>query len=179
MQGCEALVGAGTRQDARRWRERRDAVIEGTYVSGDACERADAFRFGYRTVCHHPKEVGVLGPEQVLVIDFDHVLFDDRDLAVRKANEAAHRGVFVGVHTYYPTDPRLQRFLALPNVHVAKTHRRLLVVMRRRMRAKVTSRRPRAATPHLGMASRLISIQARNEPTSVSDPALLPAPGVR
>jgi hypothetical protein len=33
-------------------------MIEGTYVSGDACERADAYRFGHRQVCWHPNEVG-------------------------------------------------------------------------------------------------------------------------
>jgi hypothetical protein len=107
-------------------------VLKGTYVSGDACERAEAFRLGYRSVCHHPKEIGVVGPDEPLVIDFDHVLFDDKDLAVRKANEAANRGVTVGIHTYYPNDPRLLRHLALPNVVVAKTHRHLLTLMRRR-----------------------------------------------
>jgi len=106
-------------------------VIKGTYASSDACERADAFRFGYLSVCHHPKEIGVLGLEELLVIDFDHVLFGDKDLAVLKANEAASRGVPVGIHTYSPEDPRLTRLLALPNVFVAKTHRRVLVLMRR------------------------------------------------
>src|SRR5262249_34529359 len=75
-------------------------------------------------------------PDEALVIDFDHVLFDDRDLAVRKVNEAAKRGVLVGIHTYYPDDPRLTDCLALPDVTIAKTHRRLLVLMRRRARAQ-------------------------------------------
>jgi hypothetical protein len=105
-------------------------MSQGTYVSSDACERSQAFRLGYRQVCHHPKEVGVLEPPETLVIDFDHVLFDEKDLAVRKANEAANLGVLVGIHTYYPEDPRLQRFLALPNVHIAKTHRLVLKRMR-------------------------------------------------
>jgi hypothetical protein len=106
-------------------------MINGTYVSSDAVERAEAFRLGYAKVCQHPKEIGVLEPDELLTIDFDHVLFDDKDLAVRKANEAANRGVPVGIHTYYPTDPRLERFLALPNVRVAKTHRHLLALMDR------------------------------------------------
>jgi hypothetical protein len=55
---------------------------------------------------------------------------------VLRASEAAHRGVPVGLHTYYSVDPRLQRLLALPNVSVAKTHRRVLVLMRRRARAR-------------------------------------------
>jgi hypothetical protein len=109
-------------------------MILGTYVSSDACERAAAYRLGYRNVCQHPKEIGVLGRDELLVIDFDHVLFDDQDLAVLKANEAANRGVSVGIHTYYPDDPRLTRFLALPNVTVAKTHRRLLARLRRQAR---------------------------------------------
>ena len=54
------------------------------------------------------------GPDELLVIDFDHVLFHDKDMAVVKANEAANRGVPVGVHTYYPDDPRLTRFLGAP-----------------------------------------------------------------
>jgi hypothetical protein len=107
-------------------------MIEGTYVSGDACERADAYRFGYRTVCWHPKEVVVATADRLLTIDFNHVLFDDRDLAVLTANRAANRGVLVGIHTHYPNDPRLRRFLALPNVIVARTHRRLLVLVRQR-----------------------------------------------
>jgi len=109
-------------------------VLRGTYVSGDACERALAYRLGYRSVCHHPKEIGVLEPDEPLVIDLDHVLFDDRDLAVHKANEAANRGVPVGIHTYYPNDPRLTGFLALASVVVAKTHRRVLARMRRQAR---------------------------------------------
>lgn len=108
--------------------------MKGIYVSSDACERARAFRLGYRNVCHHPNDVGVIEPNETLVIDFDHVLFDDRDLAVLKANEAANRRVPVGIHTYYPSDPRLTRLLALPNVIVAKTHRRVLALLRRQAR---------------------------------------------
>jgi hypothetical protein len=111
-------------------------MIEGTYVSGDACERADAYRFGYRQVCWHPKEITLAESDQLLTIDFDHVLFDDRDLAILTANKAANRGVLMGIHTYYPNDPRLQLFLALPNVIVARTHRRLLVLVRQRWRAR-------------------------------------------
>ena len=102
----------------------------GTYVSADACERADAFALSYQTVCQHPKEVGVLGPEETLVIDFNHVLFDAHDLAVRKATEATRRGVWVGIHTYFIDDPRLAGLRSLPNVLIAKTHRQVLVLMR-------------------------------------------------
>jgi hypothetical protein len=115
-------------------------VFQGTYVSGDACERAVAFRLGYRTVCHHPKEIGTLQPDEVLVIDFDRVLFDDKDLALVKANEAANRGVTVGIHTYYPDDPRLEPLLALPNVVVAKTHRLVLAGLCERARSKDRAR---------------------------------------
>lgn len=112
-------------------------MLKGTYVSGDACERARAYQLGYRQVCHHPSKISALAPDEPLVIDFDHVQFDDRDLAVLKANEAANHGVRVGIHTYYPGDPRLERFLALPNVIVAKTHRRVRALMRRQERMRV------------------------------------------
>jgi hypothetical protein len=101
-------------------------MIEGTYVSGDCCERAEAFQLGYRAVCQHPKEVGDVEPGGLLVIDFDHVLFGDRELAVRKASEAASRGAWVGVHTFTPDDTRLDEIRVLPDVIVAKTHRDLL-----------------------------------------------------
>jgi hypothetical protein len=34
-------------------------MIPATYVSADAVERADAYRFGYRSVCECPHEIGV------------------------------------------------------------------------------------------------------------------------
>ncbi len=35
-------------------------MIKGTYMSGDSWERAAAYRHGYRTVCHHPKRIGIV-----------------------------------------------------------------------------------------------------------------------
>ena len=49
-------------------------------------DQADAYRFGYREVCHHPKEIGLPQVSATVVVDFDHVLFDDKDLAVAKIN---------------------------------------------------------------------------------------------
>ena len=97
------------------------------YVSADELERADAYRLGYRTVCWHPREIGLADVSETLVIDFDHILFDDQETAVMKASAAARRGVLVGVHTHYPQALKLYRLVALPNVLVATTHRRLLV----------------------------------------------------
>lgn len=101
-------------------------MLSATYVSGDALERLEAYQGGYHTVCHHPSEIGALEPSEMLVIDFNHILFDDHELAIAKANEAAHRGVLVGIHTYYPEALKLYRLATLPNVLVAKNHRRLL-----------------------------------------------------
>lgn len=118
-----------------------------TYLSCCEVERAAAYDMGYRDICMHPREIGDMKPRGLLVIDFDHVLFNDRDDAVMKANEAANRGVLVGIHTYYPTDPRLDAFRAFPNVVIAKTHRRVLarlrrVVARRKFQPRGDRRRP-------------------------------------
>ena len=106
-------------------------LIQGAYVSGDELERAEAYELGYRDVCSHSRQIGVLEPSEILVIDLGHVLLEERDIAIVKANETANRGVLVGIHTYYPDDPRLDRFLALPNVLVAQTHARVIAALRR------------------------------------------------
>ena len=119
----------------------------GIYVSGDELERAFAYDVGYRDICAHPREIGVPKTTETFVIDFDHVLFDDKDAAVMKANGAANRGVLVGIHTYYPTDPRLGWCRSFPNVVIAKTHRRVLahlrrLVARRKLQPQGDRRRP-------------------------------------
>jgi len=106
-------------------------MLPATYLSNDALERADAYRYGYRTVCQHPKEIGLLEPNETLVIDFNTVLFDDQEMVIVKANEAARRGVLVGIHTYHPQALEVYRLAKLPNVLVAKNHRQLLVKLGR------------------------------------------------
>jgi hypothetical protein len=101
-------------------------MLPATYVSGDALERADAYRLGYRTVCQHPREVGSLDVSETLVMDFGHVLFDDHESAVICVKAAARRGVLVGIHTYYPQALEIYGLVGLPNVLVAKSHRLLL-----------------------------------------------------
>jgi hypothetical protein len=109
-------------------------MIPAIYVSGDALERADAYRFGYRTVCWHPREIGVPEVSDTLVIDCGHVLFDDYEHAVACAKAAAARGVLVGIHTYYPQALELYGLVGLPNVLVAKNHRLLLRKLARHAR---------------------------------------------
>ena len=41
-----------------------------------------------------------------------------------KANAHSRRGILVGIHTYYPQALEVYRLATLPNVFVAKTHRR-------------------------------------------------------
>ena len=106
------------------------SLIDGTYVSGDELERAAAFDLGYAVVCQHPNEIGVIGAGGMLVLEFDHVLFNERFLIVLAANLAADYGALVGIHTFHPTDVRLERFLKLPNVVVAKTHAEVLAGLR-------------------------------------------------
>ncbi len=79
--------------------------MKGTYVSGDEVERAGTRKFGNTTVCQHPGEIGTLERDEVLVIDFGHVLFQDWDPAVTKASQTARGGMPVGVQTYHPEDP--------------------------------------------------------------------------
>ena len=96
------------------------------FMSSDEVERTDAFELGYGVVCQHPREIGVLDAVKMLVMDFNQILFDDHELAIDIANKAARCGIIVGIHTYYPEALKLQRLAKLPNVLVAKTHRRLL-----------------------------------------------------
>lgn len=106
-------------------------LIAAIYMSGDELERDEARKHGYLKVVQHPNEIGELEPDQVLVIDFNHVLFDDHELAIAKANEAAQRGVLVGIHTYYREALKLYRLTKLPNVFVADTHQFLLLKLNR------------------------------------------------
>lgn len=111
-------------------------MVRGIYVSCDEVARDEARERGYHNICLHPNEIGVPETGETVVINLDSVLFDDKDAAVAKANELASCGVNVGIHTYYPNDPRLRIHLALPNVVVAKTHRRVLAKMRRLARKR-------------------------------------------
>ncbi len=106
-------------------------MLQGAYVSADEVERAGALIRGYRQVCQHPGEVGVLERDEILVIDFDHVLFGDTDLAATTAVGAARRGVRVGVHTYHLENPRLTPLRSEPNLMVGKTHDRVYAALRR------------------------------------------------
>ena len=85
-----------------------------------------AFELGYRIVCQHPIEIGVLEATDTLAMDFNTILFDDHETAVAKVKEHASRGGLVGIHTYYPQALDFYQLVPLPNVVVAKTHRLLL-----------------------------------------------------
>ena len=78
---------------------------------------------------------------KLLVMDANQILFDDHELAIDIANVAARRGIIVGVHTYYPESLKLYRLATLPNVLVAKTHRRLLHKVGRYARLRPHPRR--------------------------------------
>lgn len=122
------------------------------FVSAHEVERADAFKRGYLKVCQHPNEVGALDGVKLLVIDSNQILFDDHALAIGIANEAARRCIIVGVHTYDPESLKLYRLAKLPNVLVAKTHRRLLHDVRRyaKLRARPRRKLAKAAKPLKG-----------------------------
>ena len=112
---------------------------KGIYCSGDAMNRADAYRRGYKSVCHHPLEIGKLQPGDVLVVDYDHVLFDDKFAARQKMLTAIRQGHAVGIHTFHPDDPKLAGLAENPGVTIAKTHRRLLAALRRLDRRSAAS----------------------------------------
>jgi hypothetical protein len=107
-------------------------MVNSTYLSSDELERYEAFGLGYSDVCQHPREVRKLIPGHCLVIDFDHVLFDDKDAAVALAREAADSGMWVGIHGYCLNDPRLLPVLGRPNVVVDKTHASLHAGLRKK-----------------------------------------------
>lgn len=107
-------------------------MVPGIYLSADELERAVAYRrFGYREICAHPKEVGILERDEALVIDFAHVLFDDAPAALMLALDNAERGVPVGIHTYDLANPRLAPLHGFTNVVFAKTHLRILARLRK------------------------------------------------
>jgi hypothetical protein len=57
----------------------------GIDVSGDELERTEASDLGYRDVGRHPNEIDRPATTETLIIDFDHVLFEDRGEAGAKA----------------------------------------------------------------------------------------------
>jgi hypothetical protein len=82
---------------------------------------------GYGDVCHHPNELGDFDREKTLVIDLDHIFFDDRDEAILMANAAADRGVTVGTNLVNAASasqgrPLAVQPLALNVAHLALAH---------------------------------------------------------
>ena len=106
------------------------AFLNALYLSMCEVERADANKMGYERVCQHPVEVGILGPDDLLVIDFNFISFGDTAAAVRLARAAVRNGVPVGIHTYHAS-PALRELLAEPLVVVAETHRKVRAKLRR------------------------------------------------
>ena len=113
------------------------------YLSMCEVERADANKMGYERVCQHPVEVGILGPDDLLVIDFNFISFGDTAAAVRLVRAAVRNGVPVGIHTF-AIPPALRELLNEPLVVLAKTHRRVRAKIRRLIadRVSVNSRVP-------------------------------------
>jgi hypothetical protein len=109
-------------------------MLRATYLSNNELERAEAFGLGYHEVYQHPREVLELVAGQRLVIDLNHVLFDDKDEAVKLARRAAGRGVWVGIHTYNPDDPVLVAVRGKRRIVIRTTHRRVHAALRKRGR---------------------------------------------
>jgi hypothetical protein len=121
------------------------SMFKGTYISSDEMKRDEAREMGYDNVGSHPRHIGVPEVGDLLVIDFDHILFDDRIEAVQAAVEHARRGVRVGIHTYAPDDPRLEPVHAEPGIKVGKTHQDVLATLG--IPSPVPSSQPAAAAP--------------------------------
>ena len=117
---------------------RRVAVAtfrKATYLSACEVERALAFRLHYEKVCQYPNEIGLLGPDDLLIVDFDAIQFGDTKIAVRVIREAANRGVPIGLHTYQDTLV-IQELMELPGVVVAKNQLRVRAKLRRLIAAR-------------------------------------------
>ena len=85
-----------------------DKLDDATFVSGDEVNRAEAFELGYGTVASTLARFANLRPGDLLVIDYDAIMFNDKDAAVALALEAVQRGVNVRLNTYHPDDPALE-----------------------------------------------------------------------
>lgn len=112
---------------------------QNTYVSSDELGRSEAFAYGYRTICQHPREVRDLVAGQRLVIAIDYILFDDKDEAIALALAAAEQGLWVGIHTLHPEAACLAPVFGKPNVVVAKTHRKVRSSLRQKSRKQGAS----------------------------------------
>ena len=106
------------------------------YLSTDDMARRLARRWATVDIYQHPREIVGLQRGDLLVIDFDHVLFDDKDAAVALMLRSVRQGVRVGVHTYADGDPRLYPVLAHPAVVVAKRQRDVLTTLARQARER-------------------------------------------
>jgi hypothetical protein len=104
------------------------------YVSCDELACSLAKRWGTIDIYEHPRQVPELNAGDWLVIDFDHILFDDRDAAVALLRDAVRRGVLVGVHSYSTDAPGMTAAVSLPEVVVAKRRRDVLTMLHRRSR---------------------------------------------
>jgi hypothetical protein len=95
-------------------------LIKGVFVSGDEYGRAKGRKAGFETVLQHPVEVGVLGGDEILVMDFDRVLFDDKKHLLKVANAVAGSGVKVYLLTYHPEHPLLSGISIHHTIEVVK-----------------------------------------------------------
>ena len=89
------------------------------YVSACEVERKEALVMNYEQVAQSPRDIGKLGPDDVLILDANNVQWGETDLAVKLAAESARNGVPVGIHTYKVT-PALCNLLDEPLVVIAK-----------------------------------------------------------
>ena len=96
---------------------------QGTYVSADAGNRGVALEQGFVTDCQHPKEVCILGSNEMLVVDLDNVLFDDKEAAVEMILRTARSEVPVAVHTFNSEHPAFWALHFEPLVIIALTQR--------------------------------------------------------
>lgn len=106
-------------------------MTNATYVSGDEVNRSMARGFGIADVHVHPRTLGPVADDAVVLFDLDHAFFGDAAGVRLAAERAAIAGAVIGLHSYFPDDPALAGLRKRGNVVVARNLAQLWPALRK------------------------------------------------